>query len=339
MTSENKNQKTLLQFLTFVLIVVGLFNLLKGFVFSTDKDDNPIAPKNYKESFQEDYGIYAPPIPDNMEFAGEEVPMDNFDVREGFDRELLVNTYWQSHTMLFFKMAARFFPMIEPVLAEHGIPEDFKYIAVVESDLRQATSPAGAKGMWQFMRGTAKDYGLEINEQIDERYHVEKATAAACKYFKESKEEFGTWTLAAASYNRGRQGIQRQMDRQKQDGFYDLLLTTETQRYIYRVLAVKYIMQHPEKYGFHFRKKDLYLKIPTYTVKIDSSVSHFADFAKKHDINYKILKYFNPWLRETSLNNPRNKTYEIKIPEEGMRSWEKIKARNSQEIKNPKKQF
>lgn len=311
--------------LTVLLLGFALF-LLNYFVFSTDPMSTPqqslSAPGD--KPFAETNTIYTPPVPNNMTFAGESVPIDHFDVREGFERELLINTFWHSNTMQLVKRAARFFPIIEPILAEHGVPEDMKYLAVVESSLLHPTSPAGAKGMWQFMRATAIEYGLEVNSQVDERYHVHKATEAAAEYLKEAKEVFGNWTLAAASYNRGKAGVQKQIDRQKQHNFYDLLLVEETQRYIYRILAVKYIFQDLEAYGFHLDMEDFYLPIPTYTVEVTESVDDFADFAAQYDINYKVLKYFNPWLRQTYLKVPAGKSYEIIIPEKGMRSVEKV---------------
>ncbi|WP_081211594.1 lytic transglycosylase domain-containing protein [Salegentibacter sediminis] len=271
---------------------------------------------NRDDTAVKDYNVYALPVPEKMDFAGEEVPLHLPDIHERIDRELLVNTYWQSNGLLLLKRAHKYFPIIEPILEEEGVPDDFKYLAVIESGLTQAISPARAVGFWQIMEGTGKDYKLEINDNVDERYHIEKSTRVASKYLKKSKEKFGTWTLAAAAFNAGDRGIQRQLDRQKVNDYYDLLLGEETGRYVFRILALKEIMSDPGKYGFNFEEKHLYNYVPTRKVKVDTAVSDFADFAKEFDINYKILKIHNPWLREAHLNNASRKTYYIEIPEE-----------------------
>lgn len=264
-----------------------------------------------------DYNIYAVDIPEDLNFAGEQVPLDDPDVFERMDRELLVNTYWQSNGLLIIKRANKYFPIIEPILEKYGVPDDFKYLAVAESALQNVVSPAGATGFWQIMKTTARESGLEVNSNVDERYHVEKSTEVACKYLLKSKEKFGSWTLAAASYNAGPYGITKQQGRQKVSDYYDLLLGQETGRYIFRILAIKEILSNPAKYGFNFKDKHLYEHIPTYEVAVDSAVTNFADFAKQYSINYKILKIHNPWLREAHLNNKSKKQYQIKIPEEG----------------------
>ena len=269
------------------------------------------------ETLLNDYNVYALEIPEHLDFAGEEVPLTDPDIRERMDRELLVNTYWQSNALLIFKRANKYFPMIEPLLKQYGIPDDFKYLAIAESALENNSSPAGAAGFWHFMKATGKEYGLEINEYVDERYNLELATKVAADYLKDAKNKFGSWTLAAAAYNAGNGGINKQLTRQKVEGYYDLLLNSETSRYVFRILAFKEILSNPKKYGFNFREKDLYQTIPTYKVKVDTSVSDFADFAKKHDINYKILKIHNPWLRESYLKNASGKEYFIEIPEKG----------------------
>ncbi len=219
--------------------------------------------------------------------------------------------------MLLMKRAHKFFPVIEPILREYGIPDDFKYVAVIESSLTQAVSPAKATGFWQLMEGTGKDFKLEINANVDERYHIEKSTRAACEYLLRSKRQFGSWTMAAAAYNAGNLGVSRQVDRQGVSGYYDLLLNEETGRYVFRILALKEIMSDPYKYGFNMTPEHLYNHIPTYTVKVNNAVKDFAEFARTHGINYKILKIHNPWLREAHLNNASGKEYEIEIPEKG----------------------
>ena len=300
-----------------LLLAFGLFLVIIIFINSSPEEK----PSNidYQEIFQKKYSVFSLPIPDSLSFAGEPVPIELFDVRESLDRELLVNTYWQSQTVLFIKRANRYFPEIEKILAENNIPDDFKYLVLAESDLQNAVSPSGAVGMWQLLEGTAKDFGLEVNKEIDERYHLKKATGVACKYFQKAHDLFGSWTMAAASYNMGRNGLIKQVNRQKQNDYYDLLLNEETARYIYRVLAIKLIIENPSNYGFHVRPEDMYFPVPTYQVKVDTAVSDFADFAEKFDINYKILKYFNPWLRDTFLTNKSGKNYYISIPVEGYR--------------------
>ena len=267
------------------------------------------------------YVVTAVPIPEQLDFSGEPVPLGNFDVNEALDRELLVNTYWQSHTLLLIKRAHRYFPLIEKILAENGIPDDFKYLPVAESDLMNLVSPAGAVGYWQFRKGTAQDYALEVNSEVDERYHIEKSTEAACRFLKKSYETYGSWTMAAASYNMGRAGLNRQVTRQGTDYYYDLLLNEETGRYVYRLLALKLIMSDPEQYGFYYEEEELYPAIPTYQVTIDGPVEDFAEFAIRYSINYKVLKLFNPWLRENKLSNGSGKTYYISIPKKGFREF------------------
>jgi len=298
---------------------VLLLLIVTGGLFSYFTPGENEVVDGHERNFRRDYAIYSLSLPDTLHFASERVPMENYDVKEGLDQELLINTYWQSKTLLLIKRANRWFPIIEPILKEQGIPEDFKYLVLVESDLTNAVSPAGAVGIWQFLKGTARDYGLEVNREVDERYHFEKSTVAACEFFHDAYELFGSWTMAAASYNMGRNGLLRQVNRQKERTYYDLLLNKETSRYLYRAMALKMIMQEPDRYGFHLRAEDLYYPIPTYTVSVDSSVTSFADFAKTFDINYKLLKYFNPWLRDSFLKNPHGKTYQIKILKEGYR--------------------
>jgi membrane-bound lytic murein transglycosylase D len=276
------------------------------------------------------YAIFSPEFPDNLEFAGEAVPIEKYDVWEGFDRELLVNTYWQSQTLLFIKRAERFFPVIEPILAEYKVPDDFKYLALAESGLMNVTSPAGAVGYWQFLRGTAQDYGLEVTDEIDERYHLEKSTVAACRFLLESYTKYGSWTMSAASYNAGRRGMDNQINIQKETDYYNLLLNDETQRYIFRILAIKTIMEDPLAYGFHVTADDLYPRIDYFEVPVNSPVSNFADFAKGFNTNYKILKHLNPWLRRPHLTNSARKTYYIKLPVEGAR----VRARYFEETSN-----
>ena len=228
-----------------------------------------------------------------------------------------MNANLHSSTLLILKRANRFFPVIEPILKQNNIPDDFKYLCVIESALTNATSQAGAKGFWQFMPETAKEKGMEINESVDERYHLQKATQAACDYLAKAKEKFGNWTLAAASYNGGMNGIAKTLEAQQVTDYYDLLLTDETQRYVFRILAVKEIMQNPKFYGFNLEKNEMYEQIPIKIIEVDSTISDLAQFSKLQGINYKILKIHNPWLRDKKLVNLANKKYQIEIPTSG----------------------
>ncbi|UAB80329.1 lytic transglycosylase domain-containing protein [Marixanthomonas sp. SCSIO 43207] len=279
---------------------------------------DPPTNERLEKNLVNDYNIYALPLPETMDFAGEPVPLDEPDIRERLDRELLVNTYWQSNGLLIIKRANKYFPIIEPLLEKYGLPDDFKYLAVAESALENNSSPAGAAGFWHFLSSTGREYGLEINDYVDERYNLELATKVAAEYLKKSKERFGSWTLAAAAYNAGNYGVSKQIDRQKADNdYYDILLNNETSRYVFRILAFKEILSNPKKYGFNYREKDLYQPVPTYKVKVDTAVTDFPAFAKQFGINYKILKIHNPWLRETYLKNASRKEYMIEIPEKG----------------------
>ncbi|MCZ6594295.1 MAG: lytic transglycosylase domain-containing protein [Bacteroidetes bacterium] len=297
-----------------VLIGVGL--LCINAVQVSQNDEAPLD-ETMEEKLLNDYNVYALELPEKMDFAGEPVPLNNPDIRERMDRELLVNTYWQSNGLLVIKRAHKYFPIIEPLLKKYGLPDDFKYLVIAESALQNNTSPAGAAGFWHFLKGTGREYGLEINDYVDERYNLELATKVAADYLRASKRRFGSWTMAAAAYNGGNAGINKQLQRQKVNDYYDLLLNDETSRYVFRILAFKEILSDPQKYGFNFREKDLYTAVPTYKIKVDTAVTDFADFAKKFDINYKILKIHNPWLRDTYLKNASGKEYFIEIPETG----------------------
>jgi membrane-bound lytic murein transglycosylase D len=263
------------------------------------------------------YAVFSLEIPTEVDFAGEKVPVDQLDILENLDRELLVNTYWQSQTLLFIKRAHRYFPVIEPILKKYGVPDDFKYLAVAESGLTNAVSPSNAVGFWQLLEGTAKDYGLEVNTEVDERYHLGKSTEVACKFLLESHKKYVNWTLTAASYNAGRKGVDKQIERQKELNYYDLLLGEETERYIFRILSYKLIMENPAEYGFYVGESHLYPQIPSYEVSVEGKVDDFAVFANRYGISYKILKLMNPWLRESFLTNAAGKTYYLSIPKEG----------------------
>jgi len=258
--------------------------------------------------------IHPPVFPKQADFCGEEVPLQLPDIRERFDKELIINTYLQGSSLLNMKQTMRWFPVIEPILKKNGVPDDFKYLCIAESALQQAVSRAGASGFWQFLTETGKQYGLEINDEVDERYNVESATEAACNYFKKSKDLLGSWTLAAAAYNCGTNGCQNFMEKQQQKNYYDLLLPEETMRYVFRILAIKEIYSHPKRYGFDLEASDYYPAYQYKTITTSESINDLAQFAIDNGSNYKLLKMMNPWLRKPFLKNLKHISYEIKIP-------------------------
>jgi len=296
------------------LIAIIMISSLLIFATKTNTSENLKVVNGSDKNTSETYQIKALKIPTELKFSGEHVPIEKDDIKERIDRELLVNTYWQSNGLLLIKRTNKYFPIIEPILEKNGIPNDFKYLAVIESGLQNVTSPAGAKGFWQIMKPTGKENGLEINSNVDERYHLEKATQVACDYLLAAKDRFGSWTLAAAAYNAGNAGIARKIETQKVTSYYELLLGEETQRYVPRMVALKEILTNPEKYGFVFETEDLYKLEPTKIIEVDTIISDIARFSKELGINYKTLKLHNPWLRENKLNNTSKKLYQIKIP-------------------------
>jgi len=304
----NKRLRGIIALLAFLLLPVEFF------IFSTKMTEED---EMYRKSFLASNKIFSIAIPKNLQFASEKIPAYDFTVLESMERELLVNTYFHSQTILIHKRASRWLPFISAILKKNGVPDDFKYIALIESNLSNAVSPKGATGFWQFLSGAGKQYGLEINDEVDERYHVEKSTEAACKYFKEAYRIFNNWTLAAASYNMGMDGLKNQLENQKATSYYDLYLNEETARYIFRILAVKEVISNPKEYGYQLRKKDLYPFVATQKVQVDSSITDLAGFALKNNSSYKILKYFNPWLKNNSLLNKDKKTYYIEFPKPG----------------------
>lgn len=289
-----------------ILSVIGFIAI---FYFGKDKNEVNSITNTHKS-----YKIQALKLPANLNLAGERVPLEIPDVRERMDRELLVNTYWQSNGLLLIKRAHRYFPILEPLLEKYGLPDDFKFLALAESGFIDETSSAGAAGMWHFMRKTGREYGLEINTNVDERYHIEKSTKVAAEYLKSSKDRFGSWTLAAAAYNAGNYGIAKRLEAQQVDNYYDAKLPDETERYIFRILALKEIINHPEKYGFVYEQEDLYALKPTRVIEVDTAITNIMRFAKNYGLTYKEFKIYNPWLRENHLNNRSRKRYEIKIP-------------------------
>ena len=274
------------------------------------------------------YNIQSFKLPDEVIFAGERMPLENFDTKESLEREILISAYRHSSTILIIKRANRYLPIIEKILKENEIPDDFKYLVAAESEYSNMVSPVGATGFWQIMAETGREQGMEINTVVDERYHVEESTQFACDFFRKSYEKYGNWTMAAASYNGGRSRMDEQRDIQKQNNYYDLLLAEETARYIFRAVAYKLVIRDPKAYGFDISEEDLYPELKYYEVKVDTAVTDFSQFADHFGTNYKLLKFLNPWLRKPYLTPKANKTYLIKIPAEGMRNIEKTEAGN-----------
>ena len=271
--------------------------------------------KNQKENdyYLGSYQVKSPHIPEELFFCNEKVPIKNQDILERFDREIIVNTYFHSKAILILKRSNKYFSIIEKYLKEYQIPEDFKYLAIAESALENAISPAGAKGFWQFMSKTGKAYGLEINDLIDERYNLEKSTEAACKYLKKLYKQFGSWTLAAAAYNMGPNALSKQMKKQQVNNYYDLKLNNETSRYVFRIIAYKLIDKNPKLYGFNLKQEDLYPPLKTYNIEINKEISDLAKYAINIEQNYKIIKYLNPWILKNSID-ATEKPYIIKLP-------------------------
>ena len=291
------------------LIAIASFLILTLIFSSAKKDENA----EQEDVISKGSKVVAVPIPSQISFAGEQVALDKFEVKERLDRELLVNSYWQSNSLLMIKRSKRAFEIIEPILAEYDVPEDFKYLAVAESGLLNVTSSAGAKGVWQFMKSTAKSYNLEVNGEVDERLHLKKSTIAACQYLKEAHTRFGSWTLAAAAYNRGPAGVERDLKKQQVGDYFDLHLNTETSRYVLRILALKTIFENQTAYGIHLKNEDYYGSISTINVVVDSSINNIAEYALQLGTNYHVLKSLNPWLKSNELTVV-NKTYTIKAP-------------------------
>jgi len=291
-----------------IVVILVLSYLFISFTFSNLND------KTYKSEFKNKYAIFSIIEPKNIDFAGEKTPNNSNDIWERFDKELLKNTYWQSNTLLYIKRSNKYFPIIEPILKKNNVPDDFKYLAVIESGLENVISPSGAKGFWQFLKGTAREYDLEVNYAVDERYDLEKSTQAACDYLNVAFEKFNSWTLAAAAFNMGMNGLQTALNNQKVDNYYDLHLNSETSRYVFRILAVKEILQNPQKYGFVVRKKDLYYEENFNIIEIDSTIDNLYEFCDNYSINYQQLKKYNPWLLISKLPDESRKKYFLKIP-------------------------
>jgi membrane-bound lytic murein transglycosylase D len=320
MTNPNRKMAlTAFVMVSTIIIILSIALGFKGFSSSTDREHSS------KDTV---YSIQAFRLPDNVTFAGEKMPLENFDTRESLEREILTSAYRHSSTILIIKRANRYLPLIEKILKRYNIPDDFKYLVAAESEYSNMISPAGATGFWQIMPETGKEEGMEINTVVDERYNLERSTQFACEYFLKSYEKYGNWTLAAASYNGGRSAVDEQIDIQRQNNYYDLLLSEETARYIFRAVAYKLVITDPERYGLNISKDDLYPELKYYEVKVDSAITNFSAFSEQFGTNYKMLKFLNPWLRKPYLTPKPGKEYLIKIPAEGMRIIEKTDTVN-----------
>jgi hypothetical protein len=318
----NPNRKTILT----VFVLAGTIIIILSIAQSFKSFDSRQA--EVHQASDTIYYIKSYKLPENVTFADEKMPLDNFDTRESLEREILTSAYRHSSTILIIMRAHRYLPVIEKILKRNNIPDDFKYLAAAESEYSNMVSPAGATGFWQIMPETGREKGMEINNVVDERYDVEKSTQFACDYFRKSFEKYGNWTLAAASYNGGRGAVDEQIDIQNQNNYYDLLLSEETARYIFRAVAYKLVITNPEYYGFKIAREDLFPEFKFYEVKVDTIVTDFSKFAEKFGTNYKMLKLLNPWLRKPYLTPKSNKQYLIKIPSEGMRNNEFTEAEN-----------
>ncbi len=295
----------------FPILTSLLIGILISFSFNNTYETDT---ETYQSAFEENTKVFAVEIPRNIKFADEKVPLNRFYVKEALERELTVNTYFHSSSIFLLKRANRWFPIIEPILEEYNIPEDFKYLAVAESGLAQVVSPAGATGFWQIMKSTGREFGLEINADIDQRYNVELATEAACKYLNKAHDKYGDWTLVAASYNAGMNKISKELERQQEDSYYNMIFGEETGRYVYRIIALKALLEKPEDFGFYLRKKDLYKPYKLDKIKVDTAITNIPAFAKSFELNYKEFKIYNPWIRQAYLANKTRRTYTIRIP-------------------------
>lgn len=277
-------------------------------------EEGSLAPADLDEGDMQPLPAITFDLPDSLSFAGEPVPMHLTDVRERIDKELHINTYWHNNTIFLMKRANRWLPQMEEILKRNGIPEDFKYLPLIESGLLNDISPKEAVGFWQILKSAGKENGLEITKEVDERYDPLKATEAACKYLKKAYKKFGNWTVVAASYNRGMGGMERALENQQVKSYYDLFLNDETSRYVFRILACKEIIEHPSTYGFKVSPKHLYLSEPLKHIEVNQTIPDLIAFAKQHGTNYKLLKRHNPWLRDERLTVRGKKTYTIALP-------------------------
>lgn len=294
--------------LTISFFVVLLSSCGEGEARQVDKNAIPLTKESIKNHF------VIPVVPEEIMFAGERISFKDVDLKERMDNELVINNFWHSNTILMMKRSNRWLPLIKEIFQDEQVPEDLVYIAVIESGLMNVTSPSGAKGFWQFMPATGKEYGLIINDQMDERYHVEKSTRAACQYLKNANTKFDSWVLAAAAYNRGMNGIAANLQRQQVKSYFDLSLNSETARYVFRILAVKMVFEAPANYGFYLDSESLYPQYLTKEVIIDSSIPNLYEWSKEHGISIKILRTLNPWIKGKDFKVKEGEVYSFKIP-------------------------
>jgi membrane-bound lytic murein transglycosylase D len=306
---------TLVFALGFIRYTNNKLNLALGKIEHASKlEEGSLAPANLDENSMQPIPAITFDLPDKLNFAGEEVPLHLTDVHERVDKELHINTYWHNNTIFLMKRANRWLPQIQEILRKHNIPDDFKYLPLIESGLMNDVSPKEAVGFWQILKSAGKENGLEITDEVDERYDPLKATEAACRYLKTSYKKFGNWTVVAASYNRGMGGMERALENQKVDSYYDLFLNDETSRYVFRIIACKEIIENPSRYGFKINPRHLYQPEQLRYVEVHESIKDLVDFAKKHGTNYKLLKRHNPWLRDDKLTVKKGKVYKIAFP-------------------------
>ena len=298
----------------YLLSLVLLFTAVVFFLFTFLSPDSVASNEGVFNENTHQCVVQSPAIPAKVDFAGEKAPLDVLSVKEKLDRELLVNTFFHSSTIQLIKRANRWFPVIEPILKKNNIPDDFKYLALIESGFQNNESPRGAAGFWQFMEKTAQEYKMEVNSYVDERYNVEISTQKACEYFLDSFEEYQNWTLVAAAYNAGKRRISESIEKQKTNDYYDLYLNDETSRYVFRILAIKTIFNDPLLYGFDIKKTDLYPVLITRDIAVDTAIGNLIDFALSQGISYRNLKELNPWFRANYLTNNSGKLYTIKLP-------------------------
>lgn len=300
------NPGTIALCLVIFIFLSLLYLFLKSWIFSPTENGVSYTNNNFY--------VLDLSIPANLDFCGEKIPFNNYQIRDDLEKEFFSSAYWKTNSLVLFRKAQKWFPYIEPILLQEGVPDDFKYLAVIESHLSNITSPAGASGFWQLLPGSARNYDLEVNAYVDERYHLEKATKAACKHIKDAYAVFKNWTLSAAAYNRGIGGIQGALKRQKTDNYFDLLLNRETGSFVYRILAYKTLFSSPGHFGIKKKKWNYFPKIPVNVLRVDSTVGSLSAFATAVGVDYATLKGFNPWLLQNSLPNPDKKNYEIRIP-------------------------
>jgi len=326
---KNKNNKIIvLSTIAIVLSVVAIVSQI--FIFATSHRSED---EEYTEILRENFHNFAIPMPKSVTFCGEKVPIENTFVREALDRELSSISYQHTSTFLILKRAYRYFPQIEKILQQQKVPEDLKYLAVAESSLNNAVSPAKAEGFWQFIPQTAKQYGLIVNSEYDERYDVEKSAIAACKYLRGSYSRLGSWTLACASYNCGEAGLKNRMNEQKVNNYWHLALNNETARYVYRIIAYKIIMQNPQAYGYYLRYIDCHQPLEYDTISIDTTINDFYTFAKQIGTEYKYFRKANPQLQAKKLTNKEGKKYTFKILTPNSYNWQYL----IDKIENPYK--